>query len=425
METERELMEYLKERDHIYIYGAGINAKRLSKRMMKYKIYPEGYIVTEKKDNPSYINEKKVWEAKELSECGISIGQMTIVVAIAGNNQELLEELIGQGYKNILLLLPNILMEMRNQEWVAEYNRGQNMFILDCDYPHIEKGHIAIIEAKTKRAIFRTRWGNTVEVMLKEKCSLKAFEQSYGPYCKLPGIKGDMSEIPVKGIEIYNVTSHLNKKKDIELRKKEWDILIQAGAALTTERMGCLTDDTGDNISGENRNYCECTALYWIWKNTFGQDYVGLCQYRRRFRLEKSDIQFMKERNIDVVAVLPQFNHCTNREFFAKYGFRYDWQYWKEAVIGYDASYEDVINQYEQSHFFIPCNMAIFKRVWFDKYCEFAFSVASVIDRKYKEALVIPREDRYMGYLFENLLSVFLIYHHKNMKIAYTDMIFI
>ena len=46
-------------------------------------------------------------------------------------------------------------------------------------------------------------------------------------------------------------------------------------------------------------------------------------------------------------------------------------------------------------------------------------------ERKYKEALVMPREDRYMGYLFENLLSIFLIYHHDHMRIAYTDMVFI
>lgn len=46
--------------------------------------------------------------------------------------------------------------------------------------------------------------------------------------------------------------------------------------------MGYIGDNTGDNISLRNPNYCELTGLYWAWKN-LKCDYIGLCHYRRYF----------------------------------------------------------------------------------------------------------------------------------------------
>lgn len=46
--------------------------------------------------------------------------------------------------------------------------------------------------------------------------------------------------------------------------------------------LGYTKDNTGDNISAKNPNFCELTGLYWAWKN-LDADYLGLVHYRRYF----------------------------------------------------------------------------------------------------------------------------------------------
>ena len=48
--------------------------------------------------------------------------------------------------------------------------------------------------------------------------------------------------------------------------------------------LGYVKDNTGDNISSKNANYCELTGLYWAWKNLTA-DYIGLVHYRRQFTI--------------------------------------------------------------------------------------------------------------------------------------------
>lgn len=50
----------------------------------------------------------------------------------------------------------------------------------------------------------------------------------------------------------------------------------------TKNELPYIGDDTGDNITQKNKNYCELTAMYWIWKYDSSK-IVGLCHYRRYF----------------------------------------------------------------------------------------------------------------------------------------------
>lgn len=58
---------------------------------------------------------------------------------------------------------------------------------------------------------------------------------------------------------------------------------IQVGKAISQVDLGIQGDDTGDNISHKNANYCELTGMYWAWKNLKDVDVIGLCHYRRYF----------------------------------------------------------------------------------------------------------------------------------------------
>ena len=52
---------------------------------------------------------------------------------------------------------------------------------------------------------------------------------------------------------------------------------IHVGKALHNDiDLGITGDNTGDNISIKNKNYCELTGVYWAWKNLENVDVVGL-----------------------------------------------------------------------------------------------------------------------------------------------------
>lgn len=74
---------------------------------------------------------------------------------------------------------------------------------------------------------------------------------------------------------------------------------LHVGKANSYNDIGCIGDDTGDNISFKNPFYCELTAHYWVWKNESLSDYVGFMHYRRH--LNFSSEQSFPEDNWGVV----------------------------------------------------------------------------------------------------------------------------
>lgn len=424
MNTVEEFAEYLKKGD-IYLYGAGSVGKRCLGFCFKRNIEIRGFVVSGRDKNPFEIDMKPVYTLDEWENIGIKPEQMNIVVALSGGTPRWLDEFLGKPRFKSTVFISDILNEnLRIIELIDRYEDMQDVYKISHAYPRSEVRQGALIEKATGSPICRVAQNEGLRLLdsLVENASRESIEKEFGILKNLPYVKSTgLSKETVQNekIEVYIATSHLDKADRDTLNPKGY-IPIQCGAALTDMRKGFITDNTGNNISEKNKDYSECTALYWIWKNTAGQDYIGLCHYRRRLVLDDRSVQYLKDNDIDIVVTLPQFERSSIGETFRRYLSGSDWLLLKQKAIEYDKDYEECFYKYENGHFYFPCNVNLWKRKWFDRYCEFAFKIVGSIETYYREHNIV-REDRFAGYLFEQLPSLFIMHHRDRLKIVCSE----
>ena len=227
-------------------------------------------------------------------------------------------------------------------------------------------------------------------------------------------------------LEVYVAKFYKDKQlKNIYIHP-DWQIPIQVGAALTDIRITDISDDTGENISVKNVNYCELTALYWMWKNRLSDTdektknkYFGLFHYRRILDMSESDIQKMMENSVDAVLPFPMMSEPDIREHHMRYLKESDWdamlQALEELQPEYAKCYQDIFTQQYMYNY----NMIIAKKQVLADYCAWLFPI---LERT--EELSNPRgwerADRYIGYIGENLLTLYFMYHQNDLKIYHT-----
>lgn len=419
--SEQEFLEYLNIRTHLYLYGAGVVAKRVLRFCGANNISVEGFIVTEKAETDGDIEGLPIIsidEAKVIAE------QIDVLISVKvnayGGTCSWNDDLFDIPFHSRFILPPKTNEWLIT--WVEEYEIQQiKEKLLNCaidiENENVEQNHLVVTD-KDSNCFCRCEKGelsNKLEAF-NSNCSRDILVSLYGEIKEVP-FEG---EICVENTDSYVVLCHLDKVDASDIAMEGY-IPIQVGAALTDIRKGCQMDDTGDSISAKNRDYSECTAIYWIWKNTSSQDYVGINHYRRRLLIDQTGINYIKDNSIDVVLALPHFCAETVEEFFMRFVSKHDWQLMKEKVGLLYPEYAALWEIYENTHFYFHGNLALWKREWFDKYCEFAFSITEQIEAEYDRRGII-RQDRYMGFLFENLTSFFIMAHKDEMKIACTQM---
>lgn len=234
-------------------------------------------------------------------------------------------------------------------------------------------------------------------------------------------------------LEVYVAKFHRDKTLGKEVRLSGWMIPIQVGAVLTDERVADILDSNGRNISYKNVNYCELTALYWIWKNRLSdgealdckagkiqsEKYYGLFHYRRFLDLQEKDLERLAMGDIDAVLPYPTVHTPDISEHHARYVKESDWdavlQTLRELEPEYYAEYDGIFSR----EYLYNYNILVAKAGVLKNYCEWLFPILERV-----EELSSPkgseRADRYIGYIGENLLTLYFMYHNKKLKIAHT-----
>lgn len=202
---------------------------------------------------------------------------------------------------------------------------------------------------------------------------------------------------------------------------------VQAGAALTDRQIAALRDDTGDNISMKNQQYCELTVLYWIWKN-IQEPWVGLCHYRRHFILSDEEAALISEAGVDVILPVPSICQPSIGENYRKRHDRNDWEHLLDLLKNSCPDFYNLaLELWETQKYgtlYYTCNMFIMKKEVLNAYCLWLFPILSEMERFGGEK-TDPYQNRYLGFLGERLMTLFFMYYKDKYRIAYADKIFI
>ncbi|WP_347460104.1 DUF4422 domain-containing protein [Clostridium sp. BL8] len=195
--------------------------------------------------------------------------------------------------------------------------------------------------------------------------------------------------------------------------------------------LGYIGDNTGDNISLKNTNYCELTGLYWAYKN-LKCDYIGLCHYRRYFTIKdvvsrlnngkdkidliltENDIEKLmkdyeiilpKKRNYYIETVRSHYKHAHYLKDLNKIE-----EIIKEKHVDYIDSFNYVMSG-TKLHLF---NMFIMKKEDFDRYCQWLFSILFELEESTDISKYDAYQCRIFGFLSERLFNVWL--HKEKLK---------
>jgi hypothetical protein len=223
-----------------------------------------------------------------------------------------------------------------------------------------------------------------------------------------------------------NIKIIIATHKTYQMPRDDMYLPIHVGAEGKAD-LGYTKDNTGDNISIKNPNYCELTGLYWAWKN-LDAEYIGLAHYRRHFCLSSSkgdkwerilskkqleeilkdnDIILPRPRNYYIETNYSQYVHAHHAEDLDITRQILEEKY-PESLSVYDDYMKRTIG-----HRF---NMFIMKKEYFDAYCEWLFDILFELEKRLDISEYSQNDARVFGFVSERLIDVWIETNHLSYK---------
>lgn len=227
-----------------------------------------------------------------------------------------------------------------------------------------------------------------------------------------------------------------------------------------------IGDNTGDNISLKNREYCELTSIYWAWKNydkIGNPDYIGFMSYRRflifnEYEYDKyyQNIEEKAYREIFVnnfdenILNTYELNYKDIKKYIDKYDVilplkselklvntnnsREDYE--KNIpgvnVNDYDTMVDIIMNDYQEYKQYILeqkdssrryfYQLFIIRKDLFFDYCDFLFSVLSKLENIIDTSKYPINGKRTLAYLGEALFDCYMRKLMDNANIKYKEL---
>lgn len=209
---------------------------------------------------------------------------------------------------------------------------------------------------------------------------------------------------------------------------------IQVGAEGKNIDLGFQKDNTGDNISKKNNNYCELTGLYWAWKN-LKADYIGIAHYRRHFsyrgaRGKKQERILTHEKAAELVQksdiILPKQRYYVIESNYSQYSHAHhaiDLDTTRDIIMEKYPSYIPFFDRSMKSTHGHRFNMFIMKYDRFCEYCTWLFDILFELEKRTNLSGYDTYEARLFGFMSERLFNVWL--ERQNLKKCEVPVVFL